>query len=155
MAVVVTLIGGGIFQYVQTLNAFVAPPFAAIFLLGLLWKNANSTGALWAIGGGFFVGVCLKIGGVIFDLPGWFYPFQNQAAIIWISSMVFCIVASKIGKPNRELSEISDILVLENPGVLKEGLGDKWYKSVWLWSAGFFIFNVALMVIFSSVFFPT
>ena len=154
MAVVVTLIGGGIFQYVQTLNAFVAPPFAAIFLLGLLWKNANSTGALWAIAGGFFVGVCLKVCGAVFDLPGWFYPFQNQAAVIWISSMLLCIVGSKLGKPNRELSEISDILVLENPQVLMQGLGDKWYKSVWLWSAGFLILNVTLMVIFTGVFFP-
>ena len=109
MAVVVTLVGGGIFQYVQTLNAFVAPPFAAIFLLGLLWKNANSTGALWAITGGFFVGVSLKVCGAVFDLPGWFYPFANQAAMIWISSMLFCIVASKLGKPDRKLPEISDI----------------------------------------------
>lgn len=113
-------------------TAFDAPPFAAIFLLGLLWRKANSTGALWAIAGGFFVGVSLKVCGALFDLPGWFYPFQNQAAVIWMSSMLFCIVGSQLGKPNRELSEISDILVLENPSVLKQGLGDKWYKSVWL-----------------------
>jgi len=44
--------GGGIFQYIQTLNAFFAPPFAAIFVLGILTRRVNATGGIVAIIGG-------------------------------------------------------------------------------------------------------
>ena len=87
MAVWVSTHSGGIFQYVQTLNAFFAPPFAAAFLLGLLWPGASSTGALWAIVGGFLIALAIKVIGVLYVMPGWFYPFANQAGMVWIGSV--------------------------------------------------------------------
>ncbi len=154
MALGVTQIGGGIFEYVQTLNAFIAPPFAAIFVIGLLWKNANSTGATWAITGGFFVGILLKVLGANLAMPEWFYPFANQAGMIWGTSVLLCIIGSKLGKNDRAFDEIKDILVMNNAEIMKAGLGDKWYKSVILWSVGFLILNLAAMTFFSSLFFP-
>ncbi len=37
-------LGGGLFIYIQSLYAFFAPPFAAVFLLGILWRRVNSAG---------------------------------------------------------------------------------------------------------------
>ena len=155
MALVVTQVGGGIFEYVQTLNAFIAPPFAAIFVIGLLWKNANSTGAIWSISGGFLVGIFLKVLGAYMAMPEWFYPFANQAGMIWGASVLLCIVGSKYGKNDKSYEQIKDILVMNNSKVLKAGLGDKWYNSVILWSLGFLLLNLAAMTFFSGLFFPT
>tara|TARA_B110000971_G_scaffold135296_1_gene138315 strand:+ start:150 stop:1859 length:1710 start_codon:yes stop_codon:yes gene_type:complete len=152
MALGVIFVGGGIFQYVQTLNAFIAPPFAALFLLGLLWRGANAMGAMCCVMGGFFVGVMLKILCAYAGMPDWSYSFMNQAGIIWLASVFFCIVGSKFGKANKSHEEISDILVFENPKTLLSGLGTKWYNSVLLWSAVFFVLNVGAMAYFSSLF---
>lgn len=153
MALAVIVIGGGIFQYVQTLNAFIAPPFAALFLLGLLWKNANTFGAICCVTGGFSVGVLLKLLCAYMDMPDWAYPFMNQAGIIWLASMLCCIAGSKLASPDRKHEEIADILIFENREILLTGLGSTWYSNVILWSLAFFVLNVGAMAYFSSLFF--
>ena len=54
-------LGGGLFVYIQSLYAFFAPPFAAVFLLGILWRRINSRGALAAVIFGFAFGIGVKL----------------------------------------------------------------------------------------------
>jgi solute:Na+ symporter, SSS family len=49
--------GGGLYQYLQNVQGYVAPPITAVFLLGLFWKRVNSTGAVWGLGAGFVLGM--------------------------------------------------------------------------------------------------
>ena len=49
--------GGGLYQYLQAVQAFLAPPIAAVFLAGLFWKRANVRGAVWGLGLGFALGM--------------------------------------------------------------------------------------------------
>ncbi|MCF7734601.1 MAG: hypothetical protein K9N23_23160, partial [Akkermansiaceae bacterium] len=49
---------GGLYQYLQSVQGYLAPPITAVFLLGLFWKRTNSAGATWALGGGFALGMC-------------------------------------------------------------------------------------------------
>jgi solute:Na+ symporter, SSS family len=146
--------GGGIFQYIQTLNAFFAPPFAAIFVLGILTRRVNATGGILAIIGGFAVGVVLKLLGALLIMPGWFYPFANQAAITWMASIAFCIFGSAMhsGKIDPPLEE--RVTLWDSAALLREGLGEVWYKSVILWSAGFVVAILGAMFLFSDVVFP-
>jgi SSS family solute:Na+ symporter len=40
-------IGGGVlYQYLQNVQAYIAPPITAVFLLGILWKRVNAKGAI-------------------------------------------------------------------------------------------------------------
>jgi len=146
--------GGGIFQYIQTLNAFFAPPFAAIFVLGILTRRVNATGGILAIIGGFAVGVVLKIVGALLIMPGWFYPFANQAAITWTASIALCIIGSALhsGKIDPPLEQ--RVTLWDSAALLREGLGEVWYKSVILWSAGFVVAILGAMFLFSDVVFP-
>jgi SSS family solute:Na+ symporter len=48
---------GGLYQYLQSVQGYLAPPITAVFLLGLCWKRMNSAGATWALGGGFALGM--------------------------------------------------------------------------------------------------
>ncbi len=49
--------GGGLYQYLQSVQGYLAPPITAVFLLGLFWKRINSRGAVWALVGGFILGM--------------------------------------------------------------------------------------------------
>lgn len=49
--------GGGLYQYIQAVQSFLAPPIVAVFLLGLFWKRANLRGAVTGLGIGFLIGM--------------------------------------------------------------------------------------------------
>lgn len=49
--------GGGLYVYLQSVQGYLAPPITAVFLLGLFWKRLNATGAMWALVGGFALGM--------------------------------------------------------------------------------------------------
>ena len=51
------LISDQLFTYLQSVQAYISPPIAAVFLLGLFFKRLNATGAIWSLGVGFVVGV--------------------------------------------------------------------------------------------------
>jgi solute:Na+ symporter, SSS family len=155
IAIWLSAAGGSIFQYMQTLNAFFAPPFAAIFVLGLLTRRVNTTGALLAIAGGFAVEVALKLAGAFIGLPAWLYPFANQAAITWTASMLLCLIGSMLPNARNATPPAEVVTLWDNAAVLREGLGSPWYQSVVLWTVGFFIAIVGAMFLFSNLVFPT
>lgn len=49
--------GGGLYQYLQSVQGYLAPPITAVFLLGLFWPRINSAGATWGLGAGFVLGM--------------------------------------------------------------------------------------------------
>lgn len=51
------LISGQLYQYLQSVQAYISPPIAAVFLLGILWRRVNATGAMAALLSGFVLGM--------------------------------------------------------------------------------------------------
>ncbi len=49
--------GGGIYKYLQSVQAYISPPIAAAFLLGIFYKRINGKGALAALWTGFVLGI--------------------------------------------------------------------------------------------------
>ncbi|MBI45501.1 MAG: sodium transporter [Candidatus Marinimicrobia bacterium] len=62
-----SLSGGGLFQYIQGIQAYISPPIAAAFLLGLFIKRINSQGVMMA----FYTGALLGLGRLISEIMGW------------------------------------------------------------------------------------
>ncbi|MFZ5610025.1 MAG: sodium:solute symporter [Pseudomonadota bacterium] len=50
-------ISGQLFTYLQSVQAYIAPPIAAVFLIGVLWQRANAAGAIAALSLGFVLGL--------------------------------------------------------------------------------------------------
>lgn len=50
-------ISGTLYQYLQSVQAYISPPIAAVFLLGLFWKRINAAGAIAALVTGFILGM--------------------------------------------------------------------------------------------------
>ena len=57
----------------QRVFFFIAPPFAVIFTLGLLWRRANATAAVWTIVLGFAFTAFLVF---------WAFPHDPLAAAV-------------------------------------------------------------------------
>jgi len=51
------LVGGTLFIYLQSVQAYIAPPIAAVFLLGVLWRGATAWGASAALAVGALLGL--------------------------------------------------------------------------------------------------
>jgi SSS family solute:Na+ symporter len=48
---------GGLYQYLQNVQSYIAPPITAVFLLGLFHRRANATGAVWGLSLGILSGL--------------------------------------------------------------------------------------------------
>jgi len=151
LARMIPLLGKGLFEYIQELYAFFAPPFGAIFLLGILFRRINGTGATAAAVLGFALAIAIKV--FIYLAPGrapWIEPFMNQAAINWAFSVVVCVVVSLLTAPPAP-ERVTDELTF-NWRKLNIGsqLGTRWYNHVVLWWGLFFIMITGLIVLFSG-----
>jgi solute:Na+ symporter, SSS family len=47
----------GLYNYLQTIQGYLAPPVFVVFFLGVFWKRLNAKGCLWAMIVGFAVGL--------------------------------------------------------------------------------------------------
>ncbi len=49
--------GKGLYDYLQGIQAYLAPPIAVVFFLGVFYKRVNANGCLWALIVGFILGL--------------------------------------------------------------------------------------------------
>lgn len=106
----------GLYNYLQSVQGYLAPPIFVVFFLGVFWKRLNSHGCFWAMVVGFVVGIFR----MAVDTPvtlGLFksYPegsflwivnninFQYFSILILVVSAVVMVVASYLtAAPNEE-----------------------------------------------------
>ena len=50
-------ISGQIYQYIQSVSGYLAPPITAVFIIGIVWRRANATGAMACLLTGFVLGM--------------------------------------------------------------------------------------------------
>ncbi|MBX2966338.1 MAG: sodium:solute symporter [Cyclobacteriaceae bacterium] len=102
-------ISGVLYEYLQKVQSYLAPPIAAVFLLGVFYKRINSTGALAALIGGFVIGA-LRIALELTrdSLSGFLYEFATLnflyfCIILFVVSILVLIVVSLLSeKPSDE-----------------------------------------------------
>jgi len=147
-------LGDSLFVYIQSLYAFFAPPFGAIFLLGILFRRINGKGAMAAVFLGFAFGIAMKLY-VQFDPDHvkWIEPYAMQAITNWVFCVVVCVVVSLATAPPRP-EQVTDQLTFNWRQMnIFEGLGGKWYVNVVFWWAIFVSLVVTLILTFSGLVF--
>lgn len=79
-------ISSTLYQYLQSVQSYLAPPIAAVFLLGVFFKRLNAKGAYTAMVAGFIIGI-IKLTLELFqkDLGGLLLDFAT------INFLYFCI----------------------------------------------------------------
>ena len=99
------LISGQLYQYLQSVQAYISPPIAAVFLLGVLWRRVNATGAMAALIGGFILGVGRLIAELNRDgLTGWMHTyatinFLHFAVLLFVICTAILIGVSLVTAP--------------------------------------------------------
>ncbi|MCG2462731.1 sodium:solute symporter [Flavobacteriaceae bacterium F89] len=53
---IITRLSEGLYEYLQNVQAYISPPIAAVFLLGVFYKRINSNGAIATLVGGLIIG---------------------------------------------------------------------------------------------------
>ncbi|MFV1963789.1 MAG: SLC5 family protein [Pirellulaceae bacterium] len=156
LAQFIGLLGESLFVYIQTLYAFFAPPFSAVFLLGILWRRINAIGATAAVFSGFALGIAIKVYVAMAPAhPDWIEPYSNQAALNWTFCVLVCTAVSLL-TPRPARQQVTDQLVFNWRKLnIFNNLGDRWYTSVVTWWLLFVVTIVALVLIFSGLMFPT
>jgi SSS family solute:Na+ symporter len=102
-----TLKASFLFVLIQNVFAYIAPPFATIFTLGILWRRATATAALTTICLGFPFTLILQY--VLFARVAWLHPYSNylhRALISWVFCMIVMVTTSLLtAPPPREKTE--------------------------------------------------
>lgn len=84
-----------LFEKIQTVFFFIAPPFAVIFTLGILWRRANAFAAVLTIVSGFIFSWALTQ----FELLGRYNTYNHRALAAWIFCMLVMVLASLLTAP--------------------------------------------------------
>lgn len=94
---------GSLFQYLQIVLSFIAPPVVAVFILGLFWKRASATGAFAALMAGFVFGVFMIFANVYgFAKSLTDIHFLHMTFILCVLCMLVHIVVSLMTPAPRE-----------------------------------------------------
>jgi len=141
-----------LFVYIQELYAFFAPPFSAVFLLGILYRRINAAGSIAAVVVGFPLGIFIKIHvNSAANHPLWLEPFANQAILNWVVCTMVCLVVSLLtAAPKPE--QVGDTLAVNwrKLNIFGE-LGTAWYNHVVLWWGLFVVILLGVMLLFSGI----
>ena len=106
-------IGGGVmYQYLQNVQSYIAPPVTAVFLLGIIWKRVNSEAAITTLLSGLGL-LMLRLGSEIYyqkeilsgeNVDNIFYAFAtinfaHMAIFMFLFSVIICITVSLTFSP--------------------------------------------------------
>jgi len=97
--------GGTLYQYLQSVQSYIAPPITAVFLLGVLWKRVNSKAAIVTLFSGLVVAALrilaeiyqANLSGVLLDFAT--INFAHMAIFMFLLSVVICISVSLATNP--------------------------------------------------------
>ena len=115
-------IGGGVmYQYLQNVQSYIAPPVTAVFLLGIIWKRVNAEAAITTLLAGLIL-LIVRLGSEIYYQPmiasGEFVDnfmfafatvnFSHMAILMFIFSVLLCMTVSILTSP-PDYSKISGL----------------------------------------------
>lgn len=145
-------ISGQLYQYLQSVQAYISPPIASVFLIGIAWKRVNSQGAIASLATGFVLGIARLVAELNKDsLDGWMFwyadiNFLHFAIFLFVICTVVLAVVSLLTPP-PSLEQVEGLTI----GVMKDDKQDAtgWKKTDRLLSIVLFAIVGALWFYFS------
>ncbi len=92
------LISGQLFKYLQSVQGYIAPPIAAVFLVGIMWRRVNAKGAIASLIIGFVLGMTRLIAELNKDgLEGILFEFADVNFLHFAFGLFLFCIAILIG----------------------------------------------------------
>lgn len=104
-------IDDGLYNYLQTVQSYLAPPISAVFLLGVFFKRLNAKGAYTAMVSGFILGIAkltMQMFHSSFETGSYLHQFATMNFLyfcIWLflfSIVVFVVISLMSAAPSEE-----------------------------------------------------
>lgn len=101
-------VSGVLYEYLQSVQSYIAPPITATFLLGIFWKRINAQGAMATLVGGFFLGMSRLVTELMKnDLTGFLHTwatinFLHFCILLFVISVIICITVSLLTEKPKE-----------------------------------------------------
>jgi solute:Na+ symporter, SSS family len=93
--------GRGLYDYLQGVQAYLAPPIFVVFFLGVFWRRLNAKGCLWALTTGFILGIFrlavdtpVKLGQGFHYAQGSFFWIVNNIFFQYYSMIILVVSAT-------------------------------------------------------------
>ncbi len=144
-------ISGVLYQYLQSVQSYLAPPIAAVFLLGVFFKRINAKGAFTAMVVGFGIGLLRIVLELNKDsLTGFLHSFATLnflyfCIILFLFSIAIMIIVSLLTEKPSE-KQLNGLTFATTVAADRKASRASWNK----WDV---ILSVIVLVIVVSVFF--
>uniref|UniRef100_A0A6Q2Y3G5 Sodium/glucose cotransporter 2 n=1 Tax=Esox lucius TaxID=8010 RepID=A0A6Q2Y3G5_ESOLU len=83
---------GQLFDYIQSVTCYLAPPIAAVFFLAVFVKRVNEPGAFWGLMGGLAMGLCRMVPEFWFGSGSCLFPTDCPTLVCGVHYLYFAIV---------------------------------------------------------------
>jgi SSS family solute:Na+ symporter len=101
----IRLLSSSLYTYIQSVQSYIAPPIAAVFLIGILWPRANAKGAMAAllissvVGAGRLILEMNKpsLSGIWLSFAG--MNFLHFALLLFLASTAILVAVSRLTEP--------------------------------------------------------
>lgn len=149
-------ISGTLYQYLQSVQSYLAPPIAAVFLLGVFFKRLNATGAYTAMVVGFVIGIIkltlelfqTSLTGVLHDFAT--INFLYFCIYLFLLSIVIMVVVSLM-TPKPKLEQIRGLTFATTVAEDRAASRASWNKWDVILTAGVLIIIISIFMYFSSL----
>ncbi len=91
-------VSGALYEYLQNVQAYLAPPMTAVFFLGVFWRRVNGTGAVVTLLSGFILGLlkltCQVYAGQVAPEEAVTLTALQQMIVAYgnINFLIFCVM---------------------------------------------------------------
>ncbi|KAM3620150.1 uncharacterized protein V6R79_018925 [Siganus canaliculatus] len=83
---------GQLFDYIQSVTSFLAPPITAVFLMAIFWPRANEQGAFWGLMVGLVVGLIRMVLEFSYTAPSCGQPDDRPPVLARVHYLYFALI---------------------------------------------------------------
>ena len=85
---VIQFMPGTLYGYLQSVQAYIAPPIFAVFFLGVFYRRVNAYGCMTGLVAGFILGMCR----LVVEIMNGMTPFADGSFLKWFATTSFTFV---------------------------------------------------------------
>ncbi|XP_064159826.1 sodium/glucose cotransporter 2 [Anguilla rostrata] len=83
---------GQLFDYIQSVTSYLAPPITAVFFLAVFVKRVNEQGAFWGLMGGLAMGLCRMVPEFAFGSGSCLFPSDCPSVVCGVHYLYFAVL---------------------------------------------------------------
>uniref|UniRef100_A0A8C7KLR9 Sodium/glucose cotransporter 2 n=1 Tax=Oncorhynchus kisutch TaxID=8019 RepID=A0A8C7KLR9_ONCKI len=83
---------GQLFDYIQSVTSYLAPPIASVFFLAVFVKRVNEQGAFWGLMGGLAMGLCRMVPEFWFGSGSCLFPSDCPTLVCGVHYLYFAVL---------------------------------------------------------------